>query len=141
YVTPKEARDVIPLLPAMYDEPFADSSQIPTHVVSRLARRHVTVSLSGDGGDELFGGYTRYLRVQTIWNFIHKVPRPMSHAAAGAIHMFSPRTIDKMFSVLPRTPRVLLPSPGSRLYRLADYLRMRSPNAIYMNAVSQWTEP
>lgn len=141
YVTPKEARDVIPLLPSMYDEPFADSSQIPTHVVSRLARRSVTVSLSGDGGDELFGGYTRYTRLRTIWNFIHGVPAPLTRGAARAIRLFSPARIDQLFQLLPRVPGALQPSPGNRLYRLADYLQFRSPTAIYLNSVSHWTEP
>ncbi|HKD78930.1 MAG TPA: asparagine synthase (glutamine-hydrolyzing) [Candidatus Angelobacter sp.] len=141
YVTPEEARSVIPLLPAMYDEPFADSSQIPTYVVSRLARGQVTVSLSGDGGDELFGGYTRYSRLEAIWNFVNRMPGPAARAAAGLIHMLSPRSIDWLFAILPRTPQELQPSPGRRLYRLADYLQLRNPISIYLNALSQWTDP
>jgi asparagine synthase (glutamine-hydrolysing) len=75
YVTVKEARDVIPLLPAMYDEPFADSSQIPTHLVSRFAREQVKVALSGDGGDELFAGYNRHFKAPQLWARLQKLPR------------------------------------------------------------------
>ena len=83
YVTPGDARAVIPQLPAMYDEPFADSSQIPTHLVSRLAREQVTVSLSGDAGDELFGGYNRHIQFPRLWRAMHKVPHPLRKAAFG----------------------------------------------------------
>ena len=141
YVTPQEAWDVIPLLPAMYDEPFADSSQVPTHVVSRLARRSVTVSLSGDGGDELFAGYTRYPRIKKIWRFIHGVPAPLTHGAARVIRLLSPARIDQICRLLPRVPRAFEPSPGNRLYRLADYLQFRSRTAIYLNSLSHWSEP
>ena len=85
YVTPEEARAVIPLLPEIYDEPFADSSQIPTYLVSKLARGHVTVSLSGDAGDELFGGYTRYLLTARIWKYLSLVPRSLRRKAVEVL--------------------------------------------------------
>lgn len=77
YVTSQEALDVGPLLPSMYDYPFADVSQIPTFLVSKRARQSVTVSLSGDGGDELFGGYTRYLHTKSMWKYLKPVPKSL----------------------------------------------------------------
>lgn len=81
YVTPAEARDVIPQLPRLFDEPFADSSQIPTFLVSQIARRDVTVCLSGDGGDELFCGYDRYARLQRLWEKVAWCPHPIRWTA------------------------------------------------------------
>lgn len=89
YVTAGEAREVIPKLPDMYDEPFGDSSAIPTFLVSQLARSHVTVSLSGDGGDELFGGYTRYQRTYDIWRAIRHIPYPARTVLAGGVRALS----------------------------------------------------
>lgn len=85
YVTPAEAREVIPSLPTLYDEPFADSSAIPTYLVSRMARRRVTVSLSGDGGDELFGGYSWYTRTARVWDRVRRLPRALRRTTAGAL--------------------------------------------------------
>ena len=92
YVTAGEAMDVIPSLPTMYDEPFADSSQIPTHRVAARARRQVTVSLSGDGGDELFGGYDRYLLTANFWNRIAGIPAPLRATAARILTLVSAST-------------------------------------------------
>jgi asparagine synthase (glutamine-hydrolysing) len=89
YVTAREAMDVIPRLPTIYDEPFGDSSAIPTFVVSQFARKHVTVCLSGDGGDELFGGYAHYQRNEETWRSLRRIPRPLRRALAGGLRGLS----------------------------------------------------
>lgn len=143
YVTPKEAMSVIPRLPALYDEPFADSSQIPTHLVASLARQKVTVSLSGDAGDELFGGYNRYFWGRSIWNKVGRVPRPIRYAGAGAMRILPPAYWDKIFiglgPVLPSMMRQRL--PGDKIHKLADVLAVKSPEAMYRNLVSTWKNP
>ncbi len=90
YVTVRETQEVIPLLPQMYDEPFADSSQIPTHLVSRFAREQVTVALSGDGGDELFGGYNRYFGTARLWGHMKRLPGPVRRGAGRALGALPP---------------------------------------------------
>src|SRR6266849_6527619 len=102
YVTPEETLAVIPKLPELYDEPFADSSQIPTFLVSKLARRHVTVSLSGDGGDELFGGYNRYRWAAEIWSKLGWLPRPFRSALAGLLTALPPAAWNGVFDRLGR---------------------------------------
>lgn len=139
YVTPKEAMDVIPRLPTLYDEPFADSSQIPTFLISEMTRRHVTVSLSGDGGDELFGGYNRYLWGRSIWDKIGWVPLRLRRAAAGGVVSISPATWDAAFGVLPRSLRHA--TPGDKLHKMAEILSVEDTEAMYRRLVSSWHRP
>lgn len=143
YVTPKEAMDVIPKLSDMYDEPFSDSSQVPTFLVSRLAKKYVTVSLSGDGGDELFVGYNRYLWADKIWRKMRVMPHPFKFRIARFISTFSPDTWDSLF----RKMEFLLPTRfkqtlyGDKLYKLSEILTGKSPDEIYNRLISHWKDP
>ncbi len=143
YVTPEEAIAVIPKLPTLYDEPFADSSQIPTFLVSQLARQHVTVTLSGDGGDELFAGYNRHFWGRSIWQKVGWVPRSVRQAGAHALTTLSPQTWDKLFfgfgSLLPS--QIKQRQPGYKLHKLAEILAVDSPDSMYRGLVSHWKEP
>jgi asparagine synthase (glutamine-hydrolysing) len=135
YVTPSDALDVIPLLPAMYDEPFADSSQIPTYLVSKLARSHVTVSLSGDGGDEFFGGYHRYFLGQKFRDKATLLPRFARPFAAGAMRAIPKRTWDAVFRFAPRS--LARERAGERIHKLAAAMVTRDPDALYRDVVTQ----
>jgi asparagine synthase (glutamine-hydrolysing) len=143
YVTSAEAMSVIPRLPGLYDEPFADSSQIPTYIVSELARQHVTVSLSGDGGDEVFGGYTRYQWATTIWQKIGFLPiqlrRPLAALLARLPYRVGDTISRSVNSLLPASAAVS--NPGDKLQKLAEILHADSPEALYYNLVSQWSDP
>ncbi len=142
YVTAEEAMKVVPELPSMYDEPFADSSQIPTFLVSRLARQSVTVSLSGDGGDELFAGYNRYSVINSLWKRLKWFPSPVRKTAASMITTISPSKIDSIYGwVQPVVPkRKRLAAVGDKAHKLAQILDMNGPHAIYLRALSQWTD-
>src|SRR5579884_740298 len=140
FVTPKDAMDVVPLLPEMYDEPFADSSQIHTHLVSKLARRHVTVTLSGDGGDELFCGYSRYEFAQSLWNKLKNIPGPAARSAAKLVHAVSPAVLDRLLKAIPARGK-LKNATGQKLHRLADHLAAQDPAEIYLRAISMWADP
>ncbi|UCD12536.1 MAG: asparagine synthase (glutamine-hydrolyzing), partial [Nitrospinaceae bacterium] len=143
YVTPEEAMAVIPRLPALYDEPFSDSSQIPTFLVSELARKSVTVSLSGDGGDELFCGYPRYNLGDSVWNKMCRVPRPIRNLAAGAMSSVSVKAWDALFYPLGLvlSSKKVRVNPGDKLHTLAKILRTESPEAFYRWLVSHWKDP
>lgn len=135
-VTDKEALNVIPRLPDFYDEPFADSSQIPTYLVSALTRRHVTVALSGDGGDELFAGYNRYQLANRSWRWMSLLPQPMRDGMAAALTSVSPERWTNLLSFLP--PRMLPAQPGDRLHKFASVLRLDNSDAVYRALVSHW---
>lgn len=136
YVRSDEARAVIPCLSSIYDEPFADSSQIPTFLVAQMARQHVTVSLSGDGGDELFGGYNRYLWADRLWHYLRWLPKLGRRALSYAITALPPRAWDWLFGVAgPEfSPRLA----GDKLHKLADVIDANSPEAMYRNMVTHW---
>lgn len=135
-VTPAEAREVIPRLPVLYSEPFADASQIPTYLVSALARQHVTVSLSGDGGDELFGGYDRYAWTRRLAG----VPLAVRRAAGVALGALPPSAWSALLApiaaVLPRELRVGRRS--DRLRKLTEVLCVPSDDELYRRIVSLW---
>jgi asparagine synthase (glutamine-hydrolysing) len=124
YVAPAEARAIIPRLPAVYDEPFADSSQIPTFLVSQLAARHVTVSLSGDGGDELFAGYRWYQRSAQLWNRLRWAPARARRAAAATLARIPARHWDRAFGgVRPLVPgRLRRNLSGDKVHKFAEFL-------------------
>ncbi len=133
YVSSADARDVIPRLPALYDEPFADSSQIPTHLVSEVARRDVTVCLSGDGGDELFGGYGRYLLAERMWGRIARVPASLRPVAAGTASAAA-TVADRVANAQPGRAAPL----GDRLQRMSAMLRDDTPGELYERIASFW---
>jgi asparagine synthase (glutamine-hydrolysing) len=124
YVTGEDALAIVPQLPRMFDEPFADSSQIPTFLVAQLARQHVTVALSGDGGDELFGGYGRYERAMKVWRWLQRVPAPVRRALSAALQGQSGRE-----------------GRTSKLAQLASELRAQSLPEVYRDRVSRWRYP
>jgi len=141
YVSSSKAMEVVPQLPSMFDEPFADSSEIPTFLVSKLARQCVTVSLSGDGGDELFGGYNRYLLTKGIWEKLSRVPASIRTLAAQLVFQCSPQKIDKVAEALRRISRYKVSGAGDKVHKLAGFFELTSPQAIYMQTLSHWEEP
>jgi asparagine synthase (glutamine-hydrolysing) len=135
-VTAAEARDVIPLLPTIYDEPFADSSQIPTYIVSRFARGEVKVALTGDGGDELFAGYNRHVSAPALWRAVRRVPRPL-RAAAGSTLGRLPSSF--WSAVASAAPGRTAPNAGARLHkalRIAGHAR--DYGDIYDSFLDEW---
>ena len=143
YITPAEALAVVPLLPTLYDEPFADSSQIPTYLVSQLAREHVTVSLSGDAGDELFCGYNRYMWTQKLWDKISPYPHGMRRAASYIAEHIPPALIKGACQLV----RPLLPSdyhfanPADKWQKAAGLLGVADASGLYKRLVSLWNKP
>ncbi len=140
YLNAEQTRATIPDLATLYDEPFADASQIPAYIVSKLTREHVTVSLSGDGGDELFAGYNRYTWVPTIWQKIAFLPTPLRGMIAKLVEVLPPHCWDKMFAILaPMLPGFAQQrNPGDKMHKLARIIPARSAEHIYQKLISHW---
>lgn len=143
YVTSGEAIRVLPRLSQIYDEPFADSSQIPTYLVSTLARRQVKVALSGDGGDELFGGYDRYGLAAALWRRLAAIPRPIRRAAAATLTYMPAQMLSGAVAgagrLLPEVSRI--EGLGSKIQQRSALLASRSAMELYRGLISQWPDP
>jgi asparagine synthase (glutamine-hydrolysing) len=143
YVTADDALNVIPNLPFLYDEPFSDCSQIPTFLLAKMARQHVTVALSGDAGDELFCGYNRYLIASKIWNKLSHLPVGLRRVISNGLTSISPNTWDciasPLMGILPE--RFSLKNFGDKLYKGAGVLSSQTSTDVYLNLVSHWHDP
>lgn len=140
-VTPRDALDVVPALPTMFDEPFADPSQIPTHLIAKLARRSVTVSLSGDGGDELFGGYRRYFEAERYRRIARVLPAGLRRSAADVLRdpgAWMPRLFGGIAQRLP--PSLRPRNPMAAAATLADMLDAEDDDCRYLRLVSHWRD-
>ena len=142
-ISSHELRDAIPLLAHMFDEPFADSSQLPTYLISHAARQHVTVALSGDGGDELFAGYNRHRMMDHVWPALRKIPSPLRATAATMIRMFSTKQLDAVGKFAqPLLPDGLRSSQfGNHLHKIATLAKCKEWSDAYVALVSAWNDP
>lgn len=134
YVSAQDAANIIPLLAKIYDEPFADSSQIPTALVAKLTSQHVKVSLSGDGGDELFAGYGRYPQTAALWHTVQKYPAPLRHYLSSVIHKVPQNRWNQFIKLLPS--RYQRNINGHRMHRMAKLLSSKSLAEMYRRLVS-----
>jgi asparagine synthase (glutamine-hydrolysing) len=138
YVGPEQALSIVPRLPAIYDEPFADSSQIPTALICQLTRNDATVALSGDGGDELFGGYNRYRLAERHWPRLAALPGPLRGLIANGLSLPSPTTWDSLLR--PFLPKGL-GQPGDKLHKLASIAGAGDVDTLYRRLISLWPDP
>lgn len=140
YVTAADAMAVIPRLPHIFDEPFADSSQLPTFLLSQLTRRSVTVSLSGDGGDELFGGYGRYGLLERLWRILRLVPVPLRRRCAALVQRLPPTAWDQLLQCWRFSVSASLAGRpfGDRIHKLAGLASAANVTALYRELVSHW---
>lgn len=144
YLTSKECINTILRLAEIYDEPFGDSSQVPTTLVSEFTRRHVTVALSGDAGDEFFGGYNRYFWSERLWNRFQRFPWGLRTWGRDAIRSISAPAWERMVGLSNRIApqRFRVRGGGDKMHKLARILDAKSPEALYLELVSnpQWAE-
>ena len=137
-VEPEDVVGVIPQLPFIFDEPFADTSEIPTYLVSRLAREHVTVALTGDGGDEVFGGYNRHVAAHRLLPRLNALPAPLRAGVAAAMTALSPERWQTVLRIIPE--RVRPRAVGEKLHKMAPLLQLRGQDQ-YQQLVSHWQYP
>jgi asparagine synthase (glutamine-hydrolysing) len=142
-LTARDALDVVPRLPMLFDEPFADPSQIPTLLVSMAARRDVTVALSGDGGDEVFAGYNRHIHGVELMNRVARYSVHTRRTAAAGLHGLSPASWDRAYrSVAPLLPpRMRQRLPGTKLHKMGQLLRAPTVEGMYRSLLSAWQQP
>jgi asparagine synthase (glutamine-hydrolysing) len=138
YVTSYDAMNIIPSLPSIYDEPFSDSSQIPTFLVSKIAKEKVSVVLTGDGADELFGGYNRYTLSSKLWGNISKIPLPIRGLMSSGIKSISPKNWDRLLSFLARSK---YNNFGEKFHKGANSLNCNDMDELYVNLISQVGNP
>jgi asparagine synthase (glutamine-hydrolysing) len=141
YITPQQAIEVIPRLPSLYDEPFSDSSQIPTFLVSDMTRQNVTVSLSGDAGDELFAGYTRYDLVSSLHRRFARVPRLALASMGAAVRLLSVEGWDRVTAPIKPFLPMRMHNVGHKLHRMAELTAISEPMNFYRQVVSHWPLP
>lgn len=143
YFTPEQALGVIPRLPTLYDEPFADSSQIPTFLISELARQHSTVSLTGDGGDELFGGYNRYTKTEQWWSRIRHIPLSARQLASKLLLTVDSRDWERIGSVLASVSKDKnwWSNLANNVTKLAQVLQVEDTSMLYRHFISHWRDP
>lgn len=140
YVTSADTLDLVPRLPAIWDEPFSDSSQVPTFLVSEMTRQHVTVSLSGDAGDELFGGYNRYFLANKIWNATSSLPPHGRKLIAGLFRAPATSSLaSMMMRLMPQ--RYRFTGLSDRMPKVAQIVEQGTPEALYQSLISHFTEP
>ncbi len=133
YLKSKDALDIIPNMPEIYDEPFADMSALPTYLVSKFARENVTVALSGDGGDEMLGGYNRHVTGPKAWKIVNNIPPNLRRPFSELIKVIPTSTWDRM--------RPANPQFGSHMHKFSEILGKRFEGDVYMSFVSQWQAP
>lgn len=140
YITTDQTLQIIPNLANIYDEPFADSSQIPTALIAAVARQQITVSLSGDGGDELFCGYNRYIWAKSLWQHLNWMPQPLRHKLAAGLTYVTPQQWNYLFNKIKLTlpPTLAYTNIGDKLHKLAPLLTANTANELYQRLISFW---
>jgi len=141
HLTGEDARAMIPLLPDIFDEPLADPSQLPTLLVSQLARRDVTVALSGDGGDELFGGYNRYIYGTRVFPRVNRIPRPIRRAVAAGVSCVPATAWDRLAGLSSIVPGMSASRLGERVGKLTQLMAAPSVGDMYCSLLSAWQSP